>query len=194
MRSELDGRVYAARRRSPECAATRRGCPGAAGRDINPSARLPDALTRSSSPFFSSTARCAKQAAAPHCRCELRQAPAHSPPRKRALHLHQSSAVIPSCSSSSPRGHSTSGEAAVGVPAPSHPRRRWRSPRPAHHRTTPPSLARVSSSPSCADARVMMSPPTPVQPSRTTAARRRAPWPSRRAPWPGYLEVGRVCG
>jgi hypothetical protein len=81
-----------------------------------------------------------------HCRCELRQAPAHSPPQKRALHLHRSSAEIPSCSSSSPRGQSTSGEAAVGVPALSHPRRRWRSPWPEHHRTTPSPLAFVPSS------------------------------------------------
>ena len=194
MRSELDGRVYAARRRSPECAATRRGCPGAAGRDINPSARLPDALTRSSSPFFASTARCAKQAAAPHCRCELRQAPAHSPPRKRALHLHRSSAVIPSCSSSSPRGQPTSGEAAVDVPALSHPRRRWRPPWPEHHRTTPSSLAFVPSSLARVVALALRLLVKPVRPSRNTAARHRAPWPSCRAPWPGYLEVGRVCG
>ena len=92
-------RVCAARHRSPERAATRRGCPGAAGHDMNSPARLPDRFTVHFLFSIASTASSNRGVAAPPLPTKLRRRLAHSPPQNRRLHLAQSSAVSSSTSS-----------------------------------------------------------------------------------------------
>jgi len=57
--------MYAARRRSPERAATRRGRPSAAGHDMNPPTRLPDQFVSSIYISFAFTRSQQQRTAAP---------------------------------------------------------------------------------------------------------------------------------
>ena len=92
-------RVCAARRQSPERAATRRGRPGVAGHNMNSPARLPDRFIVHFLLSIASTASSNRAAAAPPLPTKLRRRLAHSPPQNRRLHLAQSSTVSSSTSS-----------------------------------------------------------------------------------------------
>ena len=97
--SENIRRVGDTRRRPSNRTATRRGRPGAIGHDVHTPARLPDLLV---TPIFISSPP--PRAASDLSRsaivaAELHHRRAHAPLQKRALHLHRSSAVFASTSS-----------------------------------------------------------------------------------------------
>ena len=92
-------RVGDTRRRPSDRTATLHGCPGAAGHDVRTPARLPDLLV---TPIFISSPppRTASELSrSTIIAVELRRRRAHAPLQKRALHLHRSSAVFASTSS-----------------------------------------------------------------------------------------------
>ena len=97
--SENARRVCAARRRSPELAATHRGRPGKASHDGHTHTRLTDLCTSSIFHFVAPQRAASELSRSAIVAAKLRRRRAREPPQKRDCHLANDSAVA--CSTSS---------------------------------------------------------------------------------------------
>ena len=100
-RSEVDGRVYATRRRSSDRTATRRGRPGKASHDGHTHTRLTDLCTSLIFHFVAPQRAASELSRSAIVAAKLRRRRAREPLQKRELRLHHSSAVSSSTFSTS---------------------------------------------------------------------------------------------